>query len=295
MPKPSTSYNEKIVERAGQFTVSDRNFDDIAEHFKDKIYGSRKGKVRLERLSSDFQTFLPELRVNQGLKVLDAGGGFGQLSYQLAMNGHQVVLSDLSKAMLSLAQEEHALGIAESERTHTSIRYLHSAIQDLDQYFEPESFDFIMCHAVLEWVEAPKKVLTDLMRLLKPGGLFSLTVYNKAGVYYGNLLRGNFRWVDRWMEQMDDPEADLSTSMLKGRSLTPPGPLLPATVEAWLELNHCYVIKQTGIRVLDDYMNKHFTKAHSEEDIMEKENFFGVRQPYAALGRYIHYMGMKHH
>ena len=275
----------------------DRNFDDIAEHFHKKIYQSQKGRIRLERLWSDFQNFLPELFDGSSLQVLDAGGGFGQLSFELSRYGHHAVLTDLSKEMLTIAKAQHSEA-SQSEFSGTglksegSISYLHVPIQKLHTELGRQ-FDFVMCHAVLEWVVEPKLVLEDVMRLLKPGGLFSLTVYNKSSVYFSNLLRGNFRWVDRWMEQMDDPDADPTLSLLKGRSLTPPGPLLPQTVEAWLDAMNCSVIKKTGIRVLGDYLNSHYTKGHSQGDILEKESYFGVRKPYSDMGRYVHFIGRK--
>ncbi|GLQ30612.1 methyltransferase domain-containing protein [Litoribrevibacter albus] len=270
----------------------DRNFDDIAEHFLTKIYGSQKGYIRLARLWTDFQNFLPELFSGDKLSVLDAGGGFGQLSFELAQLGHNAVLSDISKEMLNLAQRTHLSELSNSELLG-EYQYVHSPIQALSDHLPGSSFDFVMCHAVLEWVIDPKDVLTHVIKFVKPGGYFSLTVYNKGAVYFRNLLKGNFRWVDRWMEQMDDPNADPALTMIKGRSLTPPGPLLPDTVETWLSELNCQVIKQTGIRVLDDYLNKHLTKGHSQEDILEKESYFGVRSPYCSMGRYVHFLGQK--
>jgi len=275
----------------------DRNFDDIAEHFHKKIYQSQKGRTRLERLWADFQSFLPELFDGSSLQVLDAGGGFGQLSFELSKRGHHAVLTDLSKEMLSIAKTQHS-EILQNDADNDglkyegSISYLHSPIQELQSVLGRQ-FDFVMCHAVLEWVVEPKQVLEEVLRSLKPGGLFSLTVYNKSSVYFSNLLRGNFRWVDRWMAQMDDPDADPALSLLKGRSLTPPGPLLPQTVEAWLDELNCQVIKKTGIRVLGDYLNSHYTKGHSQSDILEKESYFGVRRPYSDMGRYVHFIGRK--
>jgi S-adenosylmethionine-dependent methyltransferase len=270
----------------------DRNFDDIAEHFLTKIYGSQKGRIRLARLWSDFSHFLPELFADSSLSVLDAGGGFGQLSFELAQHGHSAVLTDISQEMLNLARDAHSKQPA-FDAVSSRYQYLHSPIQTLSNHIQDQSFDFVMCHAVLEWVVDPRQVLSEVMRFLKPGGFFSLTVYNKSAVYFRNLLKGNFRWVDRWMEQMDDPNADPSLTMLKGRSLTPPGPLDVAAVNVWLREMECQVIKQTGIRVLDDYLNKHLTKGHSQEDILEKESYFGIRHPYSALGRYVHFMGRK--
>ncbi|GAL25562.1 S-adenosylmethionine-dependent methyltransferase functionally coupled to the MukBEF chromosome partitioning mechanism [Vibrio variabilis] len=40
------------------------------------------------------------------LKVLDAGGGLGQVSQRIAERGHHITLCDLSSEMLKLAKAE---------------------------------------------------------------------------------------------------------------------------------------------------------------------------------------------
>ena len=56
-------------------------------------------------------------------------------------------------------------------------------VGSLDQIesFEDASFDVILCHNVLEYVEDRKVVLKELTRLLKPGGLLSIVKHNEVG------------------------------------------------------------------------------------------------------------------
>ncbi|MDX8384000.1 MAG: hypothetical protein R8M45_07960, partial [Ghiorsea sp.] len=63
--------------------AQDTNFDDLANHFKKRIYGSRKGAIRLAVLQRDLQENIPELAENR-LKVLDIGAGMAQMSIGLA-------------------------------------------------------------------------------------------------------------------------------------------------------------------------------------------------------------------
>ncbi len=51
---------------------NDRNFDDVANHFANKIYGGLKGTLRLAVLWRDISEILPQLSSNQ---VLDIGAG----------------------------------------------------------------------------------------------------------------------------------------------------------------------------------------------------------------------------
>lgn len=43
------------------------------------------------------------------------------------------------------------------------------------------SFDMIICHNVLEYIDDKKQVINELSRLLKTGGILSLVKHNRAG------------------------------------------------------------------------------------------------------------------
>ena len=84
---------------------TDRNFDDLAEKFQRKIYGSLKGQARIAVLRRDLERILSLKSAERRLAILDAGGGQGQLSLHYAAQGHKVVLCDISERMLELATD----------------------------------------------------------------------------------------------------------------------------------------------------------------------------------------------
>ena len=47
--------------------------------------------------------------------------------------------------------------------------------------FEDNSFDMIICHNVLEYIDDKASVIQELARVLKPGGTLSLAKHNRAG------------------------------------------------------------------------------------------------------------------
>ena len=47
--------------------------------------------------------------------------------------------------------------------------------------FENDSFDFIICHNALEYIDDKKFVINELCRLLKVGGTLSILKHNRAG------------------------------------------------------------------------------------------------------------------
>ncbi|TCI20123.1 methyltransferase domain-containing protein, partial [Exiguobacterium sp. SL-9] len=124
--------------------MSDRNFDDIADKFSRNIYGTTKGKIRQAVIWEDLQQLLT-LLPSRSLRILDAGGGEGYFSRQLAKLGHQIILCDLSQEMLNRAQEA-----AIEEGVVENMTFICCAAQEIKELID-EGVDLILFHAVLEW------------------------------------------------------------------------------------------------------------------------------------------------
>lgn len=259
---------------AKESTGQDRNFDDLAKRFKKNIYGGLKGDIRLAILARDCATHIPVMPFNAATDcwtILDAGGGQGQFSLQLAQAGHKVVICDISAEMLKLAQEQaEQLGIADC------VEFIHCAIQDLPLHLPCHQFDFVICHAVMEWMQEPQSLLPCLLAYLKPQGYLSLTFYNIHSLIYKNLLRTNFKKIIN---------KDYGGS--RG-SLTPINPLEPQQVLNWIAQLPLHVLSHSGIRVFHDYI---FNEEHREREpqaLLELELQLSQQEPYRSLGRYVH-------
>lgn len=251
---------------AGQDVI----FDGLAEKFARKIYRSKKGELRLALLWEDLQQHIPILAQAPPLHVLDAGGGLGQMSMRLADQGHKVVLCEPSTDMLTIARELIAGGTVAS---HT-ITLESCVLQALPHRYSEQSFDVVLCHAVLEWLAEPLPTLAQLLPLLKPGGYLSLAFYNVESIVWKNLLKGNFRKV--------------ANREIKGElgSLTPPHPQSAPDVLAWLQTQGLELMNVSGIRCLSDYL--HPTANISPDDLLVMERELSQQEPYKWLGRYIH-------
>ena len=105
---------------------------------------------------------------NPGLVILDAGCGDG-LYAQLIVRDHLAPHSPLLHAVdvdFGIAGEMHFDGVCFWERE----------IERLNELFCEECFDRILCTEVLEHVSCAMTALESLFRMLKPGGILSVTV-----------------------------------------------------------------------------------------------------------------------
>ncbi|WP_437217174.1 tRNA uridine 5-oxyacetic acid(34) methyltransferase CmoM [Pectobacterium sp. LFLA-215] len=256
--------------------MQDRNFNDIAEKFAQNIYGTTKGKLRLAVLWQDLSDLLTQLPARP-LRILDAGGGEGQMACRLAALGHQVLLCDVSDEMI-----QRAKNAAAAQGVTHNMRFVQCAAQDIAQYMESPA-DLILFHAVLEWVAQPQQMLKILYDCLSPGGALSLMFYNHHGLLMRNMVLGNFDYVQAGMPKN------------KRRSLSPDHPLDPQAVYGWLDDMGMTISGKTGVRVFHDYLQNKQQQIDKFDDILALEQRYCRQEPFVSLGRYIHVMAHKPH
>ena len=248
----------------------DRNFDDLAERFQRKVYGSLKGDIRLAVLWRDLEEQIPQIHGGKPLKVLDVGAGLGQLAIRLAKLGHQVVVNDISSEMLSIAKSSAAASGVEDK-----IIWHHCPFQELTDRIEGK-FDLVLCHAVVEWLADPEHLVIQLKHFLSEDAVLSFTYYNRHSLEYRNLIRGNFNLLKQ------------ETFIPDPGSLTPGNPLLPEQVRAWMDDAGLAVFSVSGVRVFHDYVTTTRGGNGVPESVIEMELAYSKKEPYLWLGRYIH-------
>ncbi|MFI9805136.1 class I SAM-dependent methyltransferase [Streptomyces sp. NPDC052301] len=113
--------------------------------------------------------------VGQRLRVLDVGMGQGTQALRLARLGHQVTGVEQDATMIATAREALA---GEPEGIRARVRLVQGDGRDTGVHFLPGSFDLVLCHGVLMYVEEPDPLVAGLARMLAPGGLLSLLVRN---------------------------------------------------------------------------------------------------------------------
>lgn len=117
------------------------------------------------------------------LQILDAGGGNGLDALPLAEEGRHVLLVDYSAAMLADAQEQAAAG---GLRDRVQVR--QAEVEGIGELLAGETFDAILCHNVIQYLDDAPALLRQLVGLLRPGGLLSLVSMNRYSAAYAALL-----------------------------------------------------------------------------------------------------------
>ncbi|MBD3726949.1 MAG: methyltransferase domain-containing protein [Moraxella osloensis] len=257
----------------------DRNFDDISAHFEKKIYGGLKGEIRLAVLRHDIFGWVKSWQQThtRPLRVLDVGAGLAQISIELAKDGHDVTINDISANMLEIAKQ-NAGEAAQNITWHTC------PYQQLNDKLTGK-YDLILCHAVLEWLAEPKLIMDFFDRWLVDDeaekGVLSLCFYNPASFVYRNLVMGNFNLLNN-----KDFKAD-------NGSLTPNHPVAKDEVIAWIGDHHYQILHTSGLRVFHDYSPLKRGGHTNPQAVIDMEVAYSGQDPYKWLGRYLHFLVSK--
>lgn len=260
----------------------DRSFDAIADHFEKKVYGGLKGDIRLAVLRRDIFSYVEQLSHTLGrpLRILDVGAGLAQIAIELAVQGHTVVINDISANML-----EKAKASAEQNDKNLDITWHVCPYQELEAKLakdDADKFDLILCHALLEWLADPAAVMDFFDNQLADDGVLSLCFYNPASFDYRNLIMGNFNLLDNTNYKADN-----------NKSLTPNYPVAKQEVESWLQHHHYQIVLESGLRVFHDYAPLKRGGHNDPEAVIRMELRYSQQEPYKWLGRYLHIMAIR--
>jgi demethylmenaquinone methyltransferase/2-methoxy-6-polyprenyl-1,4-benzoquinol methylase len=104
-----------------------------------------------------------------GERILDVAAGTGTSSAALARSGARVVAVDFSPGM-----------IAEGRRRHKKIEFIEANAEKLP--FGDDEFDAVTISFGLRNVNDPKQALSEMYRVLKPGGRLVVCEFSKPPV-----------------------------------------------------------------------------------------------------------------
>ena len=232
-----------------------------------------EGRLRTDLAFANLEDFLP-LQAKESLCALDVGCGTGAAGVRLARLGMHVTLLDSSPAMLDIAKRTaQEAGVADK------VVMQHGDATRLTNLFQPASFDVILCHNVLEYLQDPIAVLSGAARALRDSSaILSVLVRNRAGeVFKAAIQAGDLAVAE------NNLTAEWGQESLYGgrvRLFTADG------LQAMLKAASLGVIAERGVRVLADYLPPRVSRSADYERIFELERKLSSRPEYAAVARY---------
>jgi len=138
--------------------------------------------ARLQRFSG--KHLMPWLPNRNDLTVLDLGSGTGFFTDLLASSYDQVIGLDISTDMLRFAKETR----------NENISWLEADAHKIP--LKDNSIDFIYSNLVIQWFNPLDEAITEMLRVLKPGGLLIFTT----------LVDGTLHELKSSWKQVDDDQ-----------------------------------------------------------------------------------------
>lgn len=102
------------------------------------------------------------------LNCLDVGASSGVIS---------AYLSDYFKKVVGVDVDEKAINLAKKKFNKNNLKFLEMNGEKLE--FEDESFDIVVCHQVYNFVDNPQRLMNEIYRVLKRGGICYFSGRNK--------------------------------------------------------------------------------------------------------------------
>ncbi|MEV6049567.1 methyltransferase domain-containing protein [Streptomyces sp. NPDC052107] len=218
--------------------------------------------------------------VGQRLRVLDVGMGQGTQALRLARLGHQVTGVEQDATMIAAARETLA---AQPEGIRERVRLVQGDGRDTGVHFLPGSFDVVLCHGVLMYVEEPDPLVAGLARMLAPGGLLSLLVRNGDALAMRPGLSGD--WAGA-LAAFDTTAyhnrlgLDVRADRLASLTATLAG--IAAPLHAWY-----------GVRVFTDTAADDAEIPRDLETLLAVEERAGRTDPYRGVAALLHLCGVR--
>ncbi|GIO25320.1 class I SAM-dependent methyltransferase [Oceanobacillus sp. J11TS1] len=213
----------------------------LKSHFDENIPGGSKEREFIDQTVDFINKIAP---VEKFKKVIDLGCGPGLYSQNLSIKGYDVVGIDFNENSIEYA-------INEARKKGLSIDYRNEDITNAE--IENE-FDLALLIYQVYGIFSPenrKKILSNVHRGLKPGGLVLLDVLSDTGY---EKFEQNQMW---WLSSKDNPISDKKHLTLYGALKYPNKVTLARNV----------IVFDDGELVNYNYWNQHFSVENLKKEV----------------------------
>jgi SAM-dependent methyltransferase len=234
-----------------------------------------RGRVKFELLLAQVLDALPP----PPARVVDAGGGTGQLAVALARRGYRVTVVDTSAAMLATCAQRAA---DEGPEVDQRLATVQGDAADLPGLLGPAGQDVAVCHDLITRVDDPAALLGSLAGVLADGGVLSLEFANRD-------------WLALRAARRGEHAAALRLVQTGGSGRRGPGfggAMTLAEVEVELAKAGFEVVAAAGVGVFADAGDDDLGQGELAA-LMELERLVAAREPYRSSARTLHLIGRR--
>lgn len=187
-----------ISHRAEHQTIVDTHFHSNVAGWRD-VYDqiSVDGAIYRKRLEIVLK-WIDELAIQSGEKVLEIGCGSGRCTVALAQRGYPVHAMDSAAGMVNATHER-----VEQAGVKSSVSIGLGDAHTLA--FTDGNFGLVLAIGVMPYLHSPQKALSEMARVLKPGGFLLFTAGNRWRLK---------RILDPWFSPLTQPARKMVKTIL---------------------------------------------------------------------------------
>lgn len=189
-----------------------------------------------------------------GKSILDIGCATGELAFQLATEGAQIVGIDLNEDLLQQAKSKNA---------NSNIKFQVGNMLNLKNDFQQGQFDTVLCFGNtlvhLQTKELVQQMLKGVFTVLKSNGIFLLQILNYDYILKEHITQlplietGNIQFIRKYQIQENNPLIQFRTELVlknETQNIFNETPLLALHSSEVIEL-----LKQAGFRDVELFSN----------------------------------------
>jgi ubiquinone/menaquinone biosynthesis C-methylase UbiE len=141
-----------------------------------------------------------------GIKTIEVGCGSARLSCFLASLGYKTTCLDYSKSALMVAKENYRI-------TNNKGEFILGDAQNIP--VKSNSFDVVLSTGLLEHFEEPQLVINEMVRILKPGGVFYSDIVPKKF----SLFRAHIDFIKKFSNIINKKNNDFYEKKLNSKDI----------------------------------------------------------------------------
>jgi SAM-dependent methyltransferase len=230
--------------------------------------------VRTAVIWRGLQAELDRRAADGPLRVLDVGGGSGGFAVPLACQGHVVSVVDPSpNALATLSRRAADAGVA------SRVQAVQGDLASLVGVVGAEAADLVLCHSVLEYVDDPAAAVHAIRTVLRPAGLASVVLANRAAAVLARAIGGHFGQAAAGLRDADGQFPGGDTALRRYD---------PVSAAALLTGAGLTVEQVHGVRVVADLVDGAVDIEHPTDDLLSLELALSDQPPYRDIATQLH-------